>query len=540
VERLFQILFPRESICTEKALYYRMPETDSSNIEQKGFSFVIQKGACVSFDTYFNAFPFCSFREYTCMDSVCIILQAEGTFAFRLFSLHLKNETETQRNLLQEKEIACTKNDEVCLRQNFSALPKEGILYLEIEALSDCVEFYGGYFAADDSVRQNRVKIASVVCTYKREAFVYRNMENVTQAVYGNPESPIRDNIDFFVVDNGHTVDRSLVKNEHISVFTNKNWGGTGGFTRGILEACREPGKYTHVLLMDDDILFETDVLNRTVGFLKVLKPEYEQYCLAAGMLVKDQPFLQYAAGGVWKGRCGKLLNSGLDLRNRRSILLNNRNERADYSSWWYTCLPIAAVWDYGLPFPLFIKADDEEYGIRTGGNVLFLSGIDVWHDSFDAKYNARLEYYIKRNELILNALHFPRYGLWHNLLKLFLSLGKQALFYHFAGVDYLFAAYRDFLEGPDFFLRTDAEELNRQLSEMPKNTRIRSFLPMFAEFFRMAAKMFAGYGAASESYRNRLKELTSFGFWCSRLGVEPVSAQLSDKTTQSGSVQSR
>lgn len=537
MERLFQILFPRESICTEKALYYRVPEADSGNIEQKGCSFVIQKGVCVSFDTYFNAFPFCSFREYTRMDSVCIILQAEGTFAFRLFSLHLKNETETQRNLLQEKEIVCTKNDEVCLRQDFSALPEEGMLYLEIEALSDCAEFCGGYFAAADSVRQNRVKIASVVCTYKREAFVYRNMENVTQAVYGNPESPIRDNIDFFVVDNGRTVDCSLVKNEHISVFPNKNWGGTGGFTRGILEACREPGKYTHVLLMDDDILFETDVLNRTVGFLKVLKPEYEKYGLAAGMLVKDEPYLQYAAGGVWKGRYGKLLNSGLDLRNRRSILLNNRSERADYSSWWYTCLPIAAVWDYGLPFPFFIKADDEEYGIRTGGNVLFLSGIDVWHDSFDAKYNARLEYYIKRNELILNALHFPRYGLWHNLLKLFLSLGKQALVYHFAGVDYLLAAYRDFLEGVDFFLKTDAEELNSRLAEIGGDKPARPYFHIVTGFFGMAANMLSRYKSAASSYRNRLGEVTSFEFWCSRLGIEPIGMRAPNETMKSGSV---
>ena len=437
---------------------------------------------------------------------------------------------------MQERKTETSADHPLVLGQSLEDLPEGGILYVELTALSAAV-FNGGSYLAETEGGENPVRVAAAVCTYKRESFVYRNMERVTEGLYREADSPFRDNMDFFIIDNGHSIDRTKIENEHIQVFSNKNWGGSGGFTRGMIEACREPEKYTHVLLMDDDIIFETQGLVRTVGFLKMLKPEYAEYSLAAGMLERDRPYLQYGTGGVWSGRCGALLKSGLDLRETASLLEDEVEEKADYSSWWYTCIPLSVVRKSGLPFPFFIKADDEEYGARTGKNFIFLSGADVWHDSFSAKYNARLEYYIKRNEMIFNALHFPGFGLWHNLAKLFLALCKQALVYHFAGVDYLFAAYRDFLEGPDFFLRTDAEELNRQLSELPKSTRAWPLLHMLSGFFRTAAKMFAAYRAASESYRNRLGELTSFDFWCSRLGVEPIGAQASDKTMKRGSV---
>lgn len=538
--RLFRILFPKENICPESSLYYRASAADPRAVEQRDGALAVRDGACVSFDTYFNAFPFCKFREYTGVDSVRVVLKAQGSFSFRLYSLRLSAGNGTARSLLQEKKADCLPDAPVSLLQDFSALPEDGLLYLEAQALSGGAVFYGGSFAAGEAAAQNRVKIAAVVCTYRREEFVYRNMRNVDREIYHSGDGPIRGDIDFFIVDNGHTIDGTEVENEHVRVFRNRNWGGSGGFARGMIEACREPGSYTHVLLMDDDILFETDVLERTAAFLKVLKPEYAEYSLAAGMLEQERPWVQYEAGGVWKGRRGRLLRAGMDLRAPEQILLNERGPEAQYCGWWYMCIPLAVPERFGLPFPFFLKSDDSEYCIRSGSRLIFIGGVGVWHQTFAGKKTPLLEYYLKRNEMILNALHFPRYGLLHNLGKLFLALGKQTVLYHFAGVDYLFAAYRDFLEGADFFLRTDAEKLNRRLAEAGRGKPARPFFHMAAGFFRTAAGMISGYGKAAESYRDRLGELTSFGFWYGRLGIEPVSARPDGKTTDSGSVQSR
>ena len=531
--RLFDFVLPKESVCTVQTLYYRVATPSDSAVRCEENALVFSENSTVSFNTYFNCFPYSQYSQYTRVKTVSVLLEVRGAFVARLYLLS----PSAGRKLLQERETEVSAGRLLEFDQSLEALPEGGILYAELTARSVGAVFYGGSYLAETDGAENPVRAAAVVCTYKRESFVYSNMSRVTEALYRDADSPIREKMDFFIVDNGNSIDQSKIGNKHIQVFPNKNWGGSGGFTRGMIEACREPGKYTHVLLMDDDITFETQSLVRTVGFLKTLKPAYAEYSLAAGMLERDRPYLQYGTGGVWSGRCGALLKSGLDLRETVSLLKDEAEEKADYSSWWYTCIPLSAVRKSGLPFPFFIKADDEEYGARTGRNFIFLSGAGVWHDSFSAKYNARLEYYIKRNEMIFNTLHFSAFGLWHNLAKLILALGKQALVYRFAGVDYLFAAYRDFLEGPDFFLRTDAEELNRQLSEMPKCTRAHPFFSMLAGFFRTAAKMFAGYGAASESYRSRLEELTSFEFWCSRLGIEPTGEQTPDETMKNGSV---
>lgn len=45
-----------------------------------------------------------------------------------------------------------------------------------------------------------------------------------------------------------------------VHVVKNKNAGGAGGFTRGLIEILKRPdrGGITHALLMDDDVVVDT------------------------------------------------------------------------------------------------------------------------------------------------------------------------------------------------------------------------------------------------------------------------------------------
>ncbi|OCN00662.1 hypothetical protein A7X67_18610 [Clostridium sp. W14A] len=412
----------------------------------------------------------------------------------------------------------------ISLFQAFKELPPDGILYIKLVALCGGVIFYGGHYASDiEEGRERRIKIAAVICTYKREKFVYRNIQYVNQNLYVIRDSLICDNVDFLIIDNGHTIAKEKVENEKIKVFLNKNYGGSGGFTRGIIEAYRRKDTYTHVLLMDDDILFDTKILEKTVKFLQIIKPEYSNYSIAAGMLEAEKPFMQYAAGGIWKGRTGKLLKRNLDFRRPKSILINEREEEADYSGWWYQCIPLVTVEKHGLPFPFFIKADDEEYGIRTGKSFIFLSGIGIWHDSFKSKYNVYLEYYIKRNELVLNAIHYPQYGLLKNLFKLFTGLAKQVLLLNYTGLNYIMMAYEDFLKGVDFFIQTDEENLNNKLVQQMTVRPSNSFFSLLSNAFRLTIMMWREYDKVVDAYREKQNQITSFDFWCQHLNIKPV-----------------
>lgn len=50
----------------------------------------------------------------------------------------------------------------------------------------------------------------------------------------------------------------------HIYYHRNKNVGGSGGFTRGMIESIRQKPKATHVLLMDDDVVVLSESIKRT------------------------------------------------------------------------------------------------------------------------------------------------------------------------------------------------------------------------------------------------------------------------------------
>ena len=185
-------------------------------------------------------------------------------------------------------------------------------------------------------------------------------------------------------------------------------------------------------------------------------------------MLELEHPFFQYEMGGRWTGRQVLNLRHGFDIREKQALLSNEIEERADYNAWWYMCMPLQLAREHGLPLPLFIKGDDMDYGLRAAKGIVLMNGIGIWHESFGKKYNGALEYYIKRNELLLNALHRPRYGPVRSLAKIFFACGKQVVFQRYNVVDFILRAYNDFLKGADFFLETDGESFNSEL--MAKN----------------------------------------------------------------------
>lgn len=505
---LSRIILPGPERQKQSGLYYH--GSGPAACEQGGL--VIPAGHAVTFDSYFNGFFYPKYLRYTHVTSVSLRVDIEGQ---ALVGVRVCS-PEGERTLCEERLSGEARLSAIDL----TALPAEGMLYLAVQAADGPARVLRGRWETD-LPPVNDVRVAAVMCTYRREDYVARNLTQLRETVWGDEDCPIREALDLFVVDNGRTL--ALAEDGHVRLFPNRNLGGSGGFTRGLIEAYRRQDTYTHALFMDDDISFETEALVKTVQLLRYAKPSDRPVCVGGQMLLEDEPTVQFEAGSFYRNGRLEPVGQGLELTAPETLLDNERERRVEYNAWWYCAIPLAAVEKAGLPLPLFIKTDDVEYGLRLGAAFVLMDGIGVWHRRFEQKFSVHLEYYIKRNELVTSALHDSGAGIWPSLYKLILAAGRAALIGDPRAIGFMLRGYRDFLAGPDFFLTMDGEALNAALlAEMKKPARSRP-VSILTDPFRVAAMMarvILGYGRAAREYRERMGELTGMEFWERYLGI--------------------
>lgn len=337
-------------------------------------------------------------------------------------------------------------------------LPQTGIVYVKVKAEEKTVVYGGGFYALKEP--KNDVSVAVAICTYKREEYVRKNVRAIEEykALTG-------ENLTVYVVDNGGTLTAEDVPGAVL--VENPNLGGSGGFCRGMVEAYNA-GRFTHVLLMDDDVSFEGELFGRICGFLRYVS-DVDKVGIGASMILEDKPTVQFELGATWDGDRLRGLGKEEDLTDRKVLLNNATRTGADYTAWWCCCMPLSVVEKVGLPMPMFIKNDDVEYGVRSRLTWAFPSGVGVWHMPFESKYSPFLEYYIKRNELISNCLNRKR-GLTCQFMKLVRSGSLQMVQQRYFVVPYMLEGYEDFLKGPEYLKNLDAAKKNRELiASQPK-----------------------------------------------------------------------
>ena len=399
----------------------------------------------VSFDTYFNAFSYTKYRSYTRVEEVNLTLTIDGEARVALCTFDGKEEA-----IIDEK--LCT-GGTVMLSASLSALPELGILYPVIMPVTE-VFIRDGEYSAD--VVGDEVNLAIAICTYRREDAVLHNLDVLSSYDFSKINRTI-------VVDNGNTLSREAIESDFVKLYPNKNFGGSAGFTRGIIEAYR--AGFSHVILMDDDVVIYPEALERMSVFVSILKDECKNAHLSAAMLSSTKPYYQHEMGARWDGQRIESFKNALDIRERGALIENLRDEPLEYGAWWCFCLPLTDVRDFGLPLPLFIKFDDVEYGTRCTKNapIITMNGVAVSHEDFDRKYGIYLEYYNVRNQLITLALR-KRYTALGCIGRLAKASAKNLFLYRYSAMQPIFRAFEDFLLGADHLMTLDAEELNRSL----------------------------------------------------------------------------
>lgn len=460
---LQEILWQKDGICTDIEMYFHSNYKLNYMKSEECTYILFRRGGVITADTYFNSFSIGKWKKYTKVQSVSVKLILQGKFNVNLCWKQKVHDMYMEREL-KSVIVDAPEREELILE-----FPEEskGMLFFRIEALEKGGIFYGGsYMTSIGSDEIKPVKLGIVICTYKREKFVRDNVRLFNKEILQNEHSLLYGKLEVFISDNGQSLEADHLESSQIHILKNKNAGGAGGFTRGLLEILKLPkqGGITHALLMDDDIVVDTAVIVKTAIILSLLKEEYADAFIGGAMLRADQRNIQVESGASWNAGNLISLKAGLDLRLWENCLRNEQEEYREFNAWWYCCFPMEIVREDNLPLPIFIRGDDLEYGLRNMKTLILMNGICVWHEPFENKYSSFLEYYIIRNRMIDNAFHFPAWGKREVIKTLIGTYKREGYLYRYQNVALYMKGIRDFLKGIDFLEQTDPEKLHREI----------------------------------------------------------------------------
>ena len=433
---ILQNIIWKDATEENRELYYR-----GNEIKCFKEKMVIISGGVLSTDTYMNLLDIETWRKYTTLEKVFLKIELLGSGRIILRTL----EQETNEVVLN---FNCNQREVFVL-----SVPDEwnGKIYFEVMA-DVGIEFYEACYLTKEK-RRNCINLAVIICTYKREESL-RNLLNELKYV----KSILKEKIEVLVVDNASEL--NLTKEAWVHLYHNSNTGGSGGFARGMDEvvSCHDDYASTHVLLMDDDVQIQTESILRLYALLSYMRAESQKEIVAGRMFRLDKTWVQYTAAEIWNG--GDLTHIGfeLDMREQENLLNVNNNSGAEYSGWWFCCIPYGFVKD-NRPLPFFLHCDDVEYGLRHGGTPIILNGIQVWHETYEYRQSPVVAYYDMRNSLFVNE----RYGQLKPKEELLIWWKEKITKAHLEK-DYqleymLILGMWDFLKGIKWLKRIDVEQ---------------------------------------------------------------------------------
>ncbi|MCC9053026.1 glycosyltransferase [Microbacterium sp. F2E] len=452
-------VFPVEGVAEVSALYVDTGHGDGSQPGQdyeilSRSSIRVFARSRVSTGTFFNAFPASYWQRYTSVRSVRLRVSLEGRGLLSVYKSSARGRSSAVASRTFEDEI-------VEFDLPVRAFVDGGMYWFDVAAAEvDATVSNAEWLApAEDDWTPGTVSIG--ITTFNRPSYCLNQIRTV--GAYPDTVELI-DRLN--VVDQGTDlvqnqdgfVDAAAALGEKLHLVRQPNLGGSGGFSRAMLETLRQ-GVSRYVLLLDDDAISEPEAIYRAVRFADfAVTPTV----VGGGMLHLDDRAVLYTQGETWNySKAWMSASSGTEYDHDfaedtvRETPELHRRASADFNGWWMCLIPTAVIREIGLSLPVFLKFDDIEFSLRAGAHgypTVCLPGVAVWHMAWHDKDPTRTweEYFIHRNRWITAALH-PG-GRRAGILPLHSFLGdvKLLLMLQYSTVRLRHEALRDLLQGPD------------------------------------------------------------------------------------------
>ncbi len=489
IHKLYDAVFDNRK--DRKELYIKC-DFDKVNIQRKSI-LCSEANTEVDLCTYFNSFSVKKWKQYTTIKNVIIKADIIGIFDIEIYGIN------------KDSEVLLKKiNDANILDIVISLEDLEFyIIALKITSKQDNSKIENITYYGDFETWESK-KIGVVICTFQREEYVQRTINKLASFSHeGN------DWLSIVVVDNGRSLEET--NRDNLKIIHNPNFGGSGGFTRGIIENL-ENNINDYVLLMDDDIDIDTTALERTYSLLSSLKDEYKESFLSGAMLNIDKPCMQYENTAYWNKIKLYGLGKNYNLSKKESLIdnIDIKDYINHYAAWWYCCIPICRIKEIGLPLPFFIKGDDIEYSIRNNRKVVFMNGVAVWHEPFAKKIAPWINYFSDRNMLILNF-----YADNCNAVTFFISafgrLIKRGICNNFNSINVLYYAISDVYSGFEKITEIGAD---KKLADIRKSVNNKSSIKQIFKILYITFYIIFNYKKYKNKYVDFRNYTVNATFW--------------------------
>ena len=492
-DKLYELSFPLSE--DKESLYFQ------GQYENFNDRVVIRLGDVLDLGTYFNSFSITKWISYTTINKIKIILKLKGKFLVDFYGMNLCAEEEVLR-------IKC----EDSIEKSFNVVDFNDftLIGIRLTSMSEEAEFLGGsYYGAFNTERD--IKLGITICTFKREKYLLPNLDRLKILTERNP------NINVMVVDNGNTLEKK--QTDSLQIIHNPNFGGAGGFTRGLMEQV-DQGRNSHVILMDDDVVIELSAIDRLYSILRHLKTEHEGKFFGGAMLMLDKPTIQHENTACFNKIIRKSFGHNFELSDKNILCENENNPNRDntYAAWWFCCIPTERVKKIGYPLPIFIKCDDMEYSFRNQQEILTMNGVSVWHEAFENKVNLIMGFYFgNRNTLLIN--HFAENcGKLTFAVAVLGRIAKSLLKLNFDGLRMLELALIDLNTGLDGMTSIRADEKYDSLKKYPLT---KSTFNVILSIIKLTADHCLNYDKLDSEYKNfRSEKLANQKFWRQYLDI--------------------
>lgn len=420
----------------------------------------IRPGKRVSFGSYFNAFPASYWRRWTVADSVVLRVKTTGAGSLIVYRSNARGVAQR----VEDRRVEGTDTHEFEL--TLAPFGDGGWYWFDL--ISDdegMILDEASWLVPSGDRHVGRVTLG--VTTFNRPDYCVNTIKTIAAAQELDAvldELIIVDQGNKLVSDEVDFAEAESAMNGKLRVIRQGNMGGSGGFARNMYEVLqgRETPqgveKSDYVIILDDDILLETEGVLRAAAFADMC---HTPSIIGGHMFdMYNKPLLNAYAEVVnpYRFLWGPIDGlGGVDFAERglRSRPRLHRRWDADYNGWWMCLIPRVVMEDIGLSLPVFIKWDDSEYSLRAkeaGYPTISLPGAAVWHVSWADKDDAVdwQAYFHERNRLIAALLHSP-YSKGGRMLRESITTDtKHVVSMQYYPAKSVLLAIQDVLAGPE------------------------------------------------------------------------------------------